>query len=681
MLVGCGCGGLGTEPEGGGDTKQASEELDATCLSATTDSGFVTADFDTQTAPFSLELDATPSSGQADALIGLSSGVAGRYKDLAAILRFNGDGSLDARNGGSYSAPFPIAYSAGENHHLRFDVDPAAGVYSVHWLQPNGTTTIGSNFSFRSEQASATSLAHAALKVDGAGELSVCNLRLSSPCANVAAGTRFTNQPIAPEATAFTLSFTVTPSATDIDAVVGVSSGPATAFNDLAAAVRFNADGNIDARNGAGYASYEYEPIPYSAGTSYQILLVVDVLGHSYTAVDVSHDLVIAKNYAFRSEQSAVPSLANVAAIVDGEAGAATVCNIGSARSEDTLYLHDLLRYGSLDLAHLTNAAGLANGQLLVADSESTHLIDERGDLVGSVPHGGGLALDAAENRYYLGTFTGSYDGGGGPISGMGGTDIYLSKYDPSWQHVYSFAFGGVGDDSAYPYVVNAAGELFLRVNDSGLRLDAQGNLLWTRSITGTAFLALDDAGNAFVGQNASDWHSFDVTKLDPNGTEVWTHTAVETSGGATLSEIDAAPDGSVVLHGSIAGWVDFGDGHEFGAMRPDGSMAFLAKYAADGSFVFARSVDIESETFMTLDGEGRITLGGTRFNPDRFFLEQFGPDGSFLRELAGEQLVNGLFLGSGRNALADRAGNVYWAINPRLGGPSFGYFLKIAPP
>jgi hypothetical protein len=633
----------------------------------------VNANFATQSGPFTLELDATATSSNADAVIGLSRGVARRYADLAAILRFNVDGALDARNGGSYGAPYPIPYAAGVNQHLRFDVDPTQGVYSVSRIRPSDTTVIGDGFAFRTEQAGATSLAHAALKVDESGALSVCNVRVGSPCASVVAGARFTNRAILPEDRAFTLSFSVTPSANDVDVAVGVTSGPASKFNDFAATVRFNPNGTIDDRNGSGYAAVE--PISYSAGTSYEFLLVVDVLGHTYTAVDVTDSRVIAENYAFRSQQAGVAVLGNVAAIAD--AGTATVCDIAAARSERAAYVHPMAHYGSVPL---TNLAGLGSGELLAASATDTTVIDARGDVSGSVPHGGALALDAAENRYFAGTFRGSYDGGGGPIASMGGTDVYLSKFDPSWQPVYSFAFGGAGDDQLYSYAVNGPGEVFLRVNDEGSRLDAQGNVLWTHSFMGSSYLALDDDGNAFFGQNSAEPRSFSVTKLDPSGTEAWTHTAVLTSGGATLREIKAGPDGAVVLQGSMNGWIDFGDGHVLAATPYDRSMKFVAKYAADGSFVFATFVDINSDTGMTLDGQGRITLGGTRYNPDRFFLEQFDADGTFLRELGGNELLNGLFLGSGQTPSADRAGNVYWTISPRLGGPSFSYFLKLSP-
>ena len=44
-----------------------------------------------------------------DAVLGLSPTTPGKFTDLAAIVRFNADGYIDVRDGGSYRAP--IAWS------------------------------------------------------------------------------------------------------------------------------------------------------------------------------------------------------------------------------------------------------------------------------------------------------------------------------------------------------------------------------------------------------------------------------------------------------------------------------------------------------------------------------------------------------------------------------------------
>src|SRR5881396_862848 len=135
------------------------------------------------------------------------------------------------------------------------------------------------------------------------------------------------NSPFTAQAGSFTAQFDATPNGASIDGVTGLSAGAAAGYADLAAIVRFNAAGQIDARNGAAYAAAS--AIPYAAGTSYHFRLVVDVPSHSYAAYVTpagGAEATIGTGYAFRTEQAAVASLANVT--VYSDAGTHTVCNV-----------------------------------------------------------------------------------------------------------------------------------------------------------------------------------------------------------------------------------------------------------------------------------------------------------------------------------------------------------------
>src|SRR5881394_2756000 len=74
----------------------------------------------------------------------------------------------------------------------------------------------------------------------------------STVCSTV--GTSWWNQSFADQTGTFHVEFAATPSARYIDAVVGVSNGPATGWTNLAAIVRFAPNGLIDARNGSTYS-------------------------------------------------------------------------------------------------------------------------------------------------------------------------------------------------------------------------------------------------------------------------------------------------------------------------------------------------------------------------------------------------------------------------------------------
>src|SRR2546427_13142024 len=53
-----------------------------------------------QTGAFEAQFDATPTTANMDGVVGLSNGPAADWTNLAAIVRFNSAGMIDARNGG-----------------------------------------------------------------------------------------------------------------------------------------------------------------------------------------------------------------------------------------------------------------------------------------------------------------------------------------------------------------------------------------------------------------------------------------------------------------------------------------------------------------------------------------------------------------------------------------------------
>ena len=108
----------------------------------------------------------------------------------------------------------------------------------------------------------------------------------------------------------FTAEMDSTPLGTNIDAGVGLSNGAQTAFTGLACIARFNTSGNIDARNGGGYAAVA--TIPYTANTTYHFRFVVNVPTHTYSVYVTPSggvELAVGLNYAFRTEQATVSSL------------------------------------------------------------------------------------------------------------------------------------------------------------------------------------------------------------------------------------------------------------------------------------------------------------------------------------------------------------------------------------
>ncbi|HEY5937361.1 MAG TPA: hypothetical protein VIU61_22090, partial [Kofleriaceae bacterium] len=137
------------------------------------------------------------------------------------------------------------------------------------------------------------------------------------------------NQSFAEQHGRFYVDLAATPSGGNVDAVVGLSNGPATAWSSLAAIVRFNAQGYVDARAGSGYQAVQQWP--YAAGATYYIRFEVDLATHTYSAW-ASHDQgmygswnQIAAGYPFRTEQAAVDRLSSIASFVDQNTGPGSI--------------------------------------------------------------------------------------------------------------------------------------------------------------------------------------------------------------------------------------------------------------------------------------------------------------------------------------------------------------------
>ena len=151
----------------------------------------------------------------------------------------------------------------------------------------------------------------------------------ASGCSVAQAGGGWTNRAFVAQPGKFSVAFTATPSAGQLDAVVGLSDGPASGFTGLAGIVRFNPSGTIDVRDGTGYRADL--GVPYTAGQAVTFQIDVDVAAHRYS-VSVGGPagglITIAGAYAFRSEQAQAGQLGNLAAEVDGGAGSLEVCGV-----------------------------------------------------------------------------------------------------------------------------------------------------------------------------------------------------------------------------------------------------------------------------------------------------------------------------------------------------------------
>lgn len=136
--------------------------------------------FDSQSANFTAQFDAVPSASTQNAVVGLSRAAAGKYDDLAAIVRFGQNGRIDARNGANYAAQASISNVAGRSYRVRMVINMQARTYSVY-VTPQGQAEVllAQNFAFRTTQSSVASLANRAQFAE-AGSVAVSNFSLST---------------------------------------------------------------------------------------------------------------------------------------------------------------------------------------------------------------------------------------------------------------------------------------------------------------------------------------------------------------------------------------------------------------------------------------------------------------------------------------------------------------------
>jgi hypothetical protein len=340
---------------------------------------------------FHAEFDVTPSASGIDAVVGLGDGSASSYTQLVAIVRFNPSGTIDARAGSEYRADVMWPYQAGVRYHIRLDLDVRTHTYSV-WLRNDSGpyTAIARGYPFRTEQAGVARLNNVASKVDSAGgavKISgfqvVADATTADGCLIVTAGDGFVRAPL-PDATVLdTVLFEATPGGPNIDAVIGLSAGPAASFSDLAPAVRFAPGGFIDARDGDVYrADVSW---PYRANTL-DVRMIADLTSHTYSAFvrDASFERELARQYRFRTQQGAVTHLDHLFAIVDSPQGSVTICRIHGSPSTGVAYSREG-KYAVLPLA---------GDQALISDGVTTQRLDARG-----TDHRAGRARGRARRR------------------------------------------------------------------------------------------------------------------------------------------------------------------------------------------------------------------------------------------------------------------------------------------
>jgi cysteine-rich repeat protein len=260
----------------------------------------------------------------------------------------------------------------------------------------------------------------------------------------------------------------------------------------------------------------------------------------------------------------------------------------------------------------------------------------------GSDAGGEDLAIDNAGNVLLTGVFHGTVDFGGGPLSSAGSSDFFVVKLDAQGQHLWSRRFGG----ASYEY-------------PSSIAVDSAGNVLITGYFPGTA-----DFGGGPL--SSAGYHDIFVVKLDAQGQYLWSRRFGGT-GYDSPSDIVVDSASNAVIVGSFGGTVDFGGGPLASAGSSD---IFVVKLDAQGQHLWSRrfgGADNEYVNGIAMDSaDNPLLTGGLRGTVDFGGgpLSSSGGLGIFVVKLndQGQHLWSrryGAGWGLGHDLAVDSAGNV----------------------
>jgi hypothetical protein len=272
------------------------------------------------------------------------------------------------------------------------------------------------------------------------------------------------------------------------------------------------------------------------------------------------------------------------------------------------------------------------------------------------------IAVDGAGNAILAGSFNGTVDFGGGPLTAIGVNDAFVLKLDPDGHHLWSKRFGnsyGWEPGSPQPsatargVAVDGDGNIVLTgvfnvsadfgggpiAADSDIfvvKLDPAGGHLWSRGFgDGDPFqfgwgVAVDGAGNAVVVGSINGTVDFGggphvtsgiddvfVLALDPAGNHLWSKHFGAGAGNQQGFAVAADASGNIAITGFYQGPIDFGGGPLPAPLpAPDGDLElFVARFDAGGNHVWSRGFADGSHLSMgnavAFDPSGNVLVTG----------------------------------------------------------------------
>jgi hypothetical protein len=196
------------------------------------------------------------------------------------------------------------------------------------------------------------------------------------------------------------------------------------------------------------------------------------------------------------------------------------------------------------------------------------------------------VSVDRWDNVLLSGQFYGTIDFGGGVLTSAGNNDIYIAKFDAAGNHIWSQGWGDASKQYGHCTITDGSGNVFLVGEFQGTVNFGGGPLT-----------------------SAGDYDAY-VAMFDAAGSHIWSRGFGDpTHQRAISAAVDGA--GNVVITGDFQGAVDPGGGALASAGSDD---VFTAKYDAAGNHMWShRYGDAGSQIgeCVALDNSANVLLTG----------------------------------------------------------------------
>lgn len=322
------------------------------------------------------------------------------------------------------------------------------------------------------------------------------------------------------------------------------------------------------------------------------------------------------------------------------------------------------------------------------------------------VDYATGIVNDAQGNVYVTGSFKGTATFGDKQLTSAGYNDIFLAKYNPTGKLLWISQAGGTDADEANGIAIDANNNIYITGYFSGTanfgtlsfkssgdrdfflaKYDSNGQPVWVQQGGGNEgefgrAISIDNKGNIFVTGIFSSTAIFNNTLIKSKGKEdifiaLYTPAGdlnwIKRAGGSGRDEataIAADHSGNVFITGWFTGEADFDNTSLISNGDDD---IFIAKYNSSGDAVWSRQAGgykgVDRSYGITVDEQGNSYITGafngsakfssvtlTSIGGDDGFLAQYNKDGN----LQWVKQTGGKHDEIGRAIALDASGNIF---------------------